>query len=129
MWGKVNRLDIGALIAFETLDVLTSVTDGVAIVSVAGELDPFSAPQLKRAVADAMQPGVSEVAVDLAGVTFIDARGLDSVLEAGDRVRESGRRFAVERRSMAVVRIEQLVAAIGAPGRDRPGGALATLAS
>jgi anti-sigma B factor antagonist len=95
--------------SFEVLDVMVSISDGSAIVSVSGELDPFSAPQLRGAVDAALRPGVREVALDLARVTFIDARGFDAVTEAGERVRASGRAFAIRRRSIQVVRIEQLV--------------------
>ena len=114
---------------FETIDVFVSEANGVAVVSVTGEVDPFSAPQLKRAVASAIQPAVCEVALDLAGVSFIDARGLDSVNEAGASVRESGRLFSITRRSLAVVRIEQLMAAIGQCGSDHPDGPPAIKAS
>lgn len=53
-----------------------------AVITAAGELDPATAPQLDRVIADARADGATELVIDLAGVTFVDSSGLRSLIAA-----------------------------------------------
>jgi anti-sigma B factor antagonist len=70
--------------------VVRDSDDGGAVVSVAGELDVATAPELARALA-----GIDgDVTVDLSGATFADPSGLRVLLAA----RAGGCRLRVVRR-------------------------------
>ena len=50
--------------------------EGVFTVSVAGEVDPATAPELKEALGDVVNSGAQGVLVDLSNATFIDSTTL-----------------------------------------------------
>jgi anti-anti-sigma factor len=59
------------------------------VLTLRGELDPHTAPQLRSRIDEALANGKVDLVLDLAGVTFIDSSGLRVVLrahsEAGER--------------------------------------------
>lgn len=60
-----------------------------AVVRVAGRLDARAAPTLARELAAAIPPprrGPPRLVIDLSGVTYIDADGLQVLLDAQDRL-------------------------------------------
>ncbi len=61
------------------LNIDIRLADGVQLVSVRGELDLATAPMLAKRLAGAVSVPIE---VDLAGVSFIDARGLRALLAA-----------------------------------------------
>ena len=67
--------------------VATDERDGVVIVSVGGEVDAHTAPEVKEAVHGAIGPNVRLV-VDLTDVAFLDSTGLGVLVTALKRVRE-----------------------------------------
>jgi anti-anti-sigma factor len=71
-----------------TPELIISVrtTEHDCVVSVIGEVDMASAPQLVDALADAH----GRVVVDLAGVTFLDSTGISALVNARNRLREEG---------------------------------------
>ncbi|MGH2953411.1 MAG: STAS domain-containing protein [Solirubrobacterales bacterium] len=64
-------------------------------VSVFGELDQATAPQLRSALGDALDAPQKPVLVDLTDCGFIDSTGLSLLVEAKRRLAEDDRRFAV----------------------------------
>ncbi|MHB9150891.1 MAG: STAS domain-containing protein [Thermoleophilia bacterium] len=62
----------------------TSTTDGAFIIHVDGELDVYTAPQLKDAIAEGISQGLRLVVVDLTRVGFLDSTAL-GVLVGGRR--------------------------------------------
>jgi anti-sigma B factor antagonist len=68
---------------------------GLHTVSVAGELDQGTAPELRGALADVLGDGGSPVLVDLSDCNFIDSTGLSLLVEAKRRLGDERRRFAV----------------------------------
>jgi len=58
-----------------------------AVIEVAGDIDLSTAPQLRRAIADAVSAGRIHVALDLSGVTFLDSVGLGVTVGGLRRVR------------------------------------------
>lgn len=76
----------------------------VTVVTVGGVLDALALPDVSRALTDA-QRGAAHVIIDLSGVTFMDSRGLGSLLAANERTREGAPPVSIHRPSEAVQRL------------------------
>ena len=62
--------------------------DGVRhVVAVAGEIDLFTAPELKSTLADALEAGHTRIVVDLTETTFLDSTALGVLIGAVKRLR------------------------------------------
>ncbi len=64
-------------------------------VSVAGELDQSTAPELRSALSSAVGEAHNGVLVDLSDCNFIDSTGLSLLVEMKRRLTEDDRRFGV----------------------------------
>jgi anti-sigma B factor antagonist len=76
------------------LDVETEQVGPTAfVVALTGELDLYSAPDLKGELVRLTDGGAQEVVVDLTGTTFIDSTALGVLLSAAQQLRaaDSGR--------------------------------------
>jgi anti-sigma B factor antagonist len=73
----------------EELDAQTQV------VAVAGEVDLYSAPELKMHVLDAIDSGKTRIVVDLTNTTFIDSTTLGVLVGARKRLRQHNGVLAV----------------------------------
>ena len=62
------------------------------LLTVAGEIDLYTAPKLREALGDV---GPDDIAVDLRGVRFMDSMGLGVLIGARRRTVEGGGRFAL----------------------------------
>ncbi|HEV2070186.1 MAG TPA: STAS domain-containing protein [Acidimicrobiales bacterium] len=100
------------------------VVDGSVCVRLQGELDLATAPDLWRAceVLDGqLEPGLS-VFVDLAGLQFLDAAGLGTLVRLRNRVHDAGAHLSVLdpsppiRRVFEHARLESLVDSAAAAG-------------
>ena len=89
----------------EDHDFQVSITrvDGLAAVSVSGAIDLASAPQLDIALLAVA--GASRVAVDLAGVDYIDSTGLALLMNHRQRLGEAGQSLRVCNPSLLVRRL------------------------
>lgn len=76
-------------------------------VLVRGELDLVTAPILARHL-DGVGPEREVVEVDLAGVTFMDVRGVNALIDARAALAAAGRRLAIHAPSDAVRRTLRL---------------------
>jgi anti-sigma B factor antagonist len=63
---------------------------GVTVVSVRGEADLHSAPELRDALATLIEDGSDELVLDLSETTFVDSMTLGVLLGAMKRVRSRG---------------------------------------
>jgi anti-sigma B factor antagonist len=89
------------------LDVRRS--DGSVCIVATGEIDSSSAPQFRRTLETLLaEPGLSEIVVDLAGVTFLDSAGLCVLAAAHRRIKGRGIQLRVLASSRAVVRPLQI---------------------
>lgn len=71
-------------------------TDGnLETVSIHGELDQGTAPQLRGVLGSTLSDSKNAVLVDLSGCEFIDSTGLSLLIEAKRRLGEDERRFGV----------------------------------
>ena len=70
--------------------------NGTTVLVLAGELDLYRAPEIERALVDAIEPewdpgqGARRVVVDLRAVTFLDSTTLALLLAASGRQRARG---------------------------------------
>src|SRR3712207_8345966 len=61
--------------------------EGRQVVAVRGEIDLFTAPELKKTLADAIENGAKRVVVDLSETTFLDSTALGVLIGAVKRLR------------------------------------------
>ena len=61
------------------------------VIAVAGEADLYSAPDLKRALDEAIEAGGKDIVVDMTRTTFVDSTALSVLVEATKRLRPDGR--------------------------------------
>lgn len=67
---------------------LTTRTEGDrTVVSVGGEIDVYTAPQLREKVVELVAAGDVNLVLDLSGVEFLDSTGLGVLVGALNRVR------------------------------------------
>ena len=84
---------------------------GPSRLSIAGELDAYSAPTLVSLVADEFRDGASgPLELDCSDVSFIDASGVSALIVAAAQARRTGRRLRLVRRSRCVDRFLELCA-------------------
>jgi anti-sigma B factor antagonist len=72
-----------------SIDVISSLCPGYAIVALRGELDISDETRVARALSAAAARG-SPVIVDLAALTFIDCCGLSALVSAWEKARRVG---------------------------------------
>lgn len=82
--------------------------DGAALVSVRGELDIVTEPQLRRVLDTACAARPTRLWVDLGGVSFCDMRGVNALARAARTLRRHGGRVVLLHPSAAVVRLLRL---------------------
>ena len=75
---------------------IDSVRDGKAgILTLTGEVDIYTSPQLKEALRAGIEDGATILIVDLARVTFIDSAALGVLVGAAKRVRPKNGRLDI----------------------------------
>lgn len=72
------------------MQLSVSQVDGTFIVALGGDLDSAQAPELEKAVGQAIAGGQRRIVVDLGQVKFIDSSGLATLIKAFKRVRGAG---------------------------------------
>src|SRR2546423_4848701 len=72
------------------LSIETENVGDAVVLHVAGEVDVFTAPQLREALVGAIEQGSRDVVVDLQGVDFLDSTGLGVLVAGLKRVRQYG---------------------------------------
>jgi anti-sigma B factor antagonist len=82
--------------------------NGTAVVSVMGELDRATVPAFERTLLDVTESGTGEVIVDLTGCSFLDSRGLRTLIATRERLERSGRSLALVLSNPIVMRVFQL---------------------
>jgi anti-sigma B factor antagonist len=78
---------------YPPFEVTVQRDDGVATITVGGELDLATVPQLYAAVAEHHDAGL--LVLDLTAVTFIDSTGVRVLIQADRSCARSGSRLAV----------------------------------
>jgi anti-anti-sigma factor len=103
-----RRVGTGQSRADQALSVTTDLLAGTVLpVRVTGEVDLATAPRLRAALQAAVGTAYPpmEIAVDLAGVTFIDAVGIGVLIAGRNAARAAGVGFSVRSPQPLVVRV------------------------
>jgi anti-sigma B factor antagonist len=69
--------------------------EGATVIHVTGELDAASGTHLRSLLADGFEARATAVAVDLAGITFVDSVGLSVLVTGHNRAQAEGVAFEV----------------------------------
>ena len=77
--------------------------DQRSVVAVRGEIDLFTAPELKATLTDAIEDGRTRIVVDLSDTTFLDSTALGVLIGAVKRLRGRDGR-------MTIVNVDQNIA-------------------
>jgi anti-sigma B factor antagonist len=65
------------------------------VIAVRGEIDLFTAPDMKAALSEAIESGHSRIAVDLTDTTFLDSTALGVLIGAVKRLRSRDGRLTI----------------------------------
>jgi anti-anti-sigma factor len=60
--------------------------DGAVVLKLAGELDLYNAPEVRAALADAIDGAPRRIVIDLSAVEFLDSTALGVLIEARSRI-------------------------------------------
>src|SRR6476646_6267388 len=71
------------------------VDDATQVVAVRGEIDLFTAPELKTALGEAIEVGKTRLVVDLAETTFLDSTALGVLIGTVKRLRSRDGRLTI----------------------------------
>jgi anti-sigma B factor antagonist len=82
---------------------------GLTELSIKGEVDLATSPELKRALFDALDAGFFDLTLDMAEVELIDATGIGVLFTAANRARRAGGHITVRSPSAAVQRVLAVV--------------------
>lgn len=72
------------------LELETTQRDGVAVLSLRGEIDVYTAPRMRQAIVDLVDAGSRNIVIDMENVDFLDSTGLGVLVEGLKRVRTRG---------------------------------------
>ena len=95
-----------------SLTVQTEQRGDVVVVSVAGELDMATAPQLQDQISDLLEKGRNRLVFDLAEVSFCDSTGLSVFVRAKNSTDDAGgtvRLAAPQRGVLRILEVSGLV--------------------
>ncbi|MFH0177485.1 STAS domain-containing protein [Streptomyces cacaoi] len=79
-----------------------------ALVTLAGEIDLATAPQVRKALAECLSDGIRSIDVDLTAVTFCDASGLNAFLLASRFATEAGRTLRLHHPPQSMARVIEI---------------------
>ena len=79
--------------------------EGAFLLRVRGEIDMATTPLVDRALEECIESEAVQVFVEMSEVTFIDATGLRSLNDYGERLHDAGGELLVSRPSWQVRRV------------------------
>ncbi|HEY2518879.1 MAG TPA: STAS domain-containing protein [Streptosporangiaceae bacterium] len=82
--------------------------DSRAVLRVAGEVDVYTAPQIREQIQDLAAKGTVHLIADLSQVEFIDSSGLGALIGGLRRVREDDGSLVVVISTRRILRVFQL---------------------
>lgn len=93
------------------LTLSTNEVGGLTVLSVAGEIDVYTAPRLRDRISELVGEGVYRIVVDLESVDFLDSTGLGVLVGGLKKVRSHGGSLALvctQERLLKIFRITGL---------------------
>ncbi len=92
----------------QSFDITEHDVGGLPVVSVAGEIDVATAPQLRKRLQRLSAEGRTTIVVDLLGVSFLDSTALGVLVGALRRCREAGGELRLAATHPRVLRVFQI---------------------
>lgn len=90
-------------------------------VAVSGELDAYTAPQLRKMLDEVLDGSVSRVVVDLRSTSFIDSTGLGVLVSAARKARSQDGELVLDSPVRSVHRVLQITGlTLSIPVRNAP---------
>ena len=90
------------------LKIEHEVSGGGTVVSVAGDVDLYTSPDLRDAILKAIPKAAGRVAVNLSGVNYIDSSGVATLVEGLRSARKFDKGFVLVAPSPAVKQVLEL---------------------
>ncbi|MDQ4132432.1 MAG: STAS domain-containing protein [Actinomycetota bacterium] len=90
-------------------DLSTQLDNGQAVVSIRGELDVETAPELKQVLAGLIDGGPGHITIDLAGVEFIDSSGIHALVTSLKRAQEHDRKLELRSPGPSTYKVLEIV--------------------
>jgi stage II sporulation protein AA (anti-sigma F factor antagonist) len=90
------------------LSVVATSTDGIRVLTVAGEIDHHTGDQLRRAL-DVTGAARPRIVIDMRQITFMDSTGINILIAAYQAVTEAGGWLRLAAPTDSVLRVLQLV--------------------
>lgn len=94
------------------MEIITRQADGIAFISLKGEVDLYNSPYLKATTQEILESGNKFIAVNLSDVPYIDSSGLSALisLQSALEKRNGGLRlFGVPTVLMKVLQLTKLI--------------------
>ena len=92
-----------------------------ATVTVSGELDAYTAPQLRKVLDEVLDGSIASVVVDLRGTSFIDSTGLGVLVGAARKARSQDGELVLDSPVHSVHRVLQITGlTLSIPVRNAP---------
>jgi len=90
------------------LNLSESEKNGAWVIHAEGEVDLYSSPPLREAILRGMEAGHTVLAVDLAGVPYMDSSGVATLVEGLKAGGKAGKTFVLLAPSQSVMKVLQL---------------------
>jgi anti-sigma B factor antagonist len=91
-----------------SLEIERATSADVTTITVRGEVDLYTSPDLRAAIMDAAPAAPGGLELDLGGVEYMDSSGVATLVEGFKRSRELGKTFALVTPSRAVMKVLEL---------------------
>jgi anti-sigma B factor antagonist len=86
----------------------TAVIDNQVLITVEGDIDLYSSPELRNAVLKAVPASIEGVKVHLGDVSYMDSSGVATLVEGLRSANEHGKSFMLVAPSHAVTKVLEL---------------------
>ncbi|MDQ3898259.1 MAG: STAS domain-containing protein [Actinomycetota bacterium] len=103
-----QRQDATGVSGYLDFSVSVMRIGGEATVRVAGDLDCYTAPQLRSALLALAEDGTRHVTLDLADTQFVDSTGLSVLVGGLKRQREHGGKMVLKGPTAATLRLFEI---------------------
>lgn len=90
-----------------TIEVVDRVGDDLAV-SVRGELDMSTAPELSAALLKLSEQASRTITLDMSGVSFLDSSAIGALIASGQELSTAGRSLRIGHRSAIVSRVLEI---------------------
>lgn len=77
------------------LDIQTKTKDRAVIIEIAGEVDLYSSPQVRKVIVELTNKKKPALLINLAAVSYMDSSGVATLVEGLQRMKEYGGRLCI----------------------------------